>query len=90
MTNLWNEISDTADLNRDGAVTLQELQVKQQTESDDKQTEELLDRETDRQMFRQTDRQKDRLKTKDIFDTSKNQRIDTYIPVKKITLHNTR
>ena len=28
MTNLWNEISDTADLNRDGAVTLQELQVK--------------------------------------------------------------
>jgi len=27
MTNLWNEISDTADLNRDGAVTLQELQV---------------------------------------------------------------
>jgi len=27
MTNLWNEISDTADLNRDGAVSLSELQV---------------------------------------------------------------
>ena len=32
MTNLWNEISDSADLNRDGAVTLQELQVKMQTD----------------------------------------------------------
>ena len=41
MTNLWNEISDTADLNRDGAVTLQELQVKN----------------ADRQGYRQTERQ---------------------------------
>ena len=46
MTNLWNEISDTADLNRDGAVTLQELQVKQQT-----------DRQTYRQSIGQTDGQ---------------------------------
>ena len=27
MTDLWVEISDTADLNKDGNVTLQELQV---------------------------------------------------------------
>ena len=46
MTNLWNEISDSADLNRDGAVTLQELQVKKQT-----------DIETNRHTARQSDRQ---------------------------------